>query len=100
LKRADFEEALFGPWLYARALPVLQWDNSQTRDYALRASDPSKEKKLGVPGADWLAFRGLSFLVAPVRDRIGCGSIRAGPEAVGPFPTVSHVIEVGALASR
>jgi hypothetical protein len=31
---------------------------------------------------------------------IGCGSIRAGPEAVGPFPTVSHVIEVGALASR
>jgi len=34
------------------------------------------------------------------RVEIGCGSIRAGPEAVGPFPTVSHVIEVGALASR
>lgn len=62
----DFEEALFGPWRYQRPLPVLQWDNTASRDYALRASDPSKEKKLGVPGADWLAFRGLPFLrVAP-----------------------------------
>lgn len=74
--REDFQEALFGPWSYARPLPVLQWDNSQTRDYALRAGDPSKEKKQGVPAADWLAFRGLPFLrVAPVGDRIattGC----------------------------
>jgi hypothetical protein len=72
----DFTEALFGPWQYRRSLPVLQWDNASARDYALRASDPSKDKKLGVPGADWLAFRGLSFLrVAPVGDRIvttGC----------------------------
>lgn len=72
----DLEEALFGPWLYDRPLPVLQWDNGAARDYALRASDPSKEKKLGVPGADWLAFRGLPFLrVAPVGDAIvttGC----------------------------
>jgi hypothetical protein len=73
---ADFEEALFGPWRYDRPLPVLQWDNASARDYALRASDPSKDKKLGVPGADWLAFRGLPFIrVAPVGDRIlttGC----------------------------
>ncbi|WP_441289257.1 type I-G CRISPR-associated protein, Cas3-extension family [Sorangium sp. KYC3313] len=72
----DLEEALFGPWKYERPLPVLQWDNTSARDYALRASDPSKDKKLGVPGADWLAFRGLPFIrVAPVRDRIvttGC----------------------------
>lgn len=72
----DFEEALFGPWRYLRPLPVLQWDNASSRDYALRASDPSKEKKLGVPGADWLAFRGLPFIrVAPVGDAIkttGC----------------------------
>lgn len=68
--RDDFEEALFGPWRYARPLPVLQWDNSQTRDYALRATDPSKDKKLGVPGADWLAMRGLAFLpVSPVMRR-------------------------------
>jgi hypothetical protein len=73
---ADLEEALFGPWRYERSLPVLGWDNAQARDYALRASDPSKDKKLGVPGADWLAFRGLPFLrVAPVGDRVettGC----------------------------
>ncbi len=76
LSAGDLEEALFGPWRYDRPLPVLQWDNAASRDYALRASDPSKEKKLGVPGADWLAFRGLSFLrVAPVGDGIattGC----------------------------
>jgi hypothetical protein len=76
VNRDDFDEAVFGPWRYARALPVLGWDNSQARDYALRASDPSKEKKLGVPGADWLAVRGLTFVrVAPVGDRItttGC----------------------------
>lgn len=73
---ADLEEALFGPWRYERPLPVLQWDNTGTRDYALRAGDPSKEKKLGVPGADWLAFRGLPFVrVAPRGETIfttGC----------------------------
>jgi NADPH:quinone reductase-like Zn-dependent oxidoreductase len=42
--------------------------------------------------------RGAKYPLVPLSD--GCGSIRAGPEAVGPFPTVSHVIEVGALASR
>lgn len=72
----DVEEALAGPWRYERPLPVLQWDNAAARDYALRAGDPSKEKKLGVPGADWLAFRGLPFIgVAPEGDRIvttGC----------------------------
>lgn len=74
--RDDLAEALFGPWRYERPLPVLGWDNTMSRDYALRASDPSKEKKLGVPGADWLAFRGLPFVrVAPVGDSIettGC----------------------------
>lgn len=79
VKREDLEEALFGPWRYARPLPVLQWDNSQSRDYALRAGDPSKEKKLGVAGADWLAFRGLPFFrVAPVRDRILTTGCRGG----------------------
>jgi hypothetical protein len=35
---------------------------TSSRDYALRATDPSTDKKLGVPGADWLAVRGLTFL--------------------------------------
>jgi hypothetical protein len=79
VKREDLEEAIFGPWRYTKPLPVLQWDNSQSRDYALRAGDPSKEKKLGVSGADWLAFRGLSFIrVAPVRDRILTTGCRGG----------------------
>ncbi|MGA7121349.1 MAG: hypothetical protein WBY94_14690, partial [Polyangiaceae bacterium] len=75
----DLAEALFGPWRYARPLPVLQWDNRQSRDYALRAGDPSKEKKLGVPGADWLAFRGLSFVrVAPRGTSIETAGCRGG----------------------
>jgi hypothetical protein len=81
----DFEEALFGPWTYGRKLPVLQWDNAGSRDYALRSSDPSKEKKLGVPGADWLAFRSLPFFpVAPtgaVLKTTGC----AGAWKTGSF---------------
>lgn len=64
--REDLVEALQGPWQYARKMPVLGWDNTISRDYALRASNPSTDQKLGVPGADWLAFRGLAFLaVAP-----------------------------------
>lgn len=62
----DLREALFGPWRYERALKVFGWDCTDSRAYALRATDPSKDKKRGVPGADWLAFRGLSFIrVAP-----------------------------------
>jgi hypothetical protein len=60
----DVREALFGPWKYTSELPVLQWDSSVSRDYAFRAVDPSKDKKQGVPGADWLAVRGLPFLRA------------------------------------
>ncbi len=62
----DVIEALRGPWRYSRSLPVLKWDATVFREYALRADDPSKEEPNGVPGADWLAFRGLSFIrVAP-----------------------------------
>lgn len=59
---ADLKEAVFGPWRYARKLKILGWDCTAARVYALRSDDPSKADKLGVPGADWLAFRGLSFL--------------------------------------
>jgi hypothetical protein len=60
----DLREALVGPWQYGRALPVMGWDSTISRDYALRASDPSTDKKLGVPGADWLAIRGLAMVPA------------------------------------
>jgi hypothetical protein len=72
----DIREALVGPWRYERPLPVMGWDATSSRDYALRASNPSTDKKLGVAGADWLAVRGLAFLPAfPVKTRVattGC----------------------------
>lgn len=72
----DLSEAVGGPWLYSRPLPVLGWDATVARDYALRASDPSSDKKNGVPGGDWLAVRGLAFLpTAPQGTRVittGC----------------------------
>jgi len=56
-----FEEAIAGPWLYESKLPVLAWDGRGERIYALRGTNPAGDKKLGVPGADWLAFVGLTF---------------------------------------
>ncbi len=56
---ADIENALRGPWAYASKLPVMGWDATETRDYALRATNPSSDKKLGNPGADWMALRAL-----------------------------------------
>ncbi|MGH3833914.1 MAG: type I-G CRISPR-associated protein, Cas3-extension family [Pseudonocardiaceae bacterium] len=62
--RVDAErirEALFGPWREDSPLPTLSWNSQGERIYALRAINPSSEKRLGVPGADWLAFLGLVF---------------------------------------
>lgn len=61
LVRADLDEALRGPWRHSSTLPVLGWDARGERIYALRGTNPAKEKRLGVPGADWLAFLGLRF---------------------------------------
>jgi hypothetical protein len=55
------KEAIDGPWAYKSPLPSLSWDARGERLYAVRATNPSGEKRLGVPGADWLAFRGLIF---------------------------------------
>jgi|SRR5690554_681537 len=63
LERAHFEEALFGPWQYASALPILRWDVIGERLYALMAGNPSSagNKAQGTAGADWLAFRSLVY---------------------------------------
>ena len=67
---ADLVNALQGPWSNDRPLKVFSWSPKQDRSYALRAVDPSTDSKLGTPGADWLAFRGLPLLSsAPVRER-------------------------------
>lgn len=61
VEREELDEALFGPWRYQGKTPVLNWDLvAGERNYALRATNPAGQKKLGVPGADWLAFRGLA----------------------------------------
>lgn len=62
-------EALNGPWLYRAQLPSFMWDASDDRIYALGAINPAGETKPTVPGADWLAFRGLTLV--PVVGRIG-----------------------------
>ncbi len=60
-------EALAGPWRYDSPLPVLGWDVRGERIYALRGFDPAGDKKLGVPGADWLGFLGLRFFPVAAR---------------------------------
>ena len=67
LTRSHVDEALDGPWRYESTLPVLRWDVTGERLYALLASDPASDKARGVPGADWLAFLGLSFFPAVAR---------------------------------
>ena len=71
--RERFQEAIRGPWRYDSPLPSLSLDARGERVYAVRAVNPSNEKRLGVPGADWLAFRGLIFY--PVT-RTSRGSLR------------------------
>jgi hypothetical protein len=66
-------EAVCGPWGYDSPLPSLSWDARGERVYAVRGINPSREKRLGVPGSDWLAFRGLVFY--PVT-RTASGSLR------------------------
>lgn len=69
--REDLRAALFGPWPNDRALKVFSWSPTQDRAYALRAIDPATDQKLGTPGADWLALRGIGLLSsAPIRTEI------------------------------
>lgn len=65
--RGDLEDAIVGPWPYHAELPVMGWDNTETRDHALRATAPADDKKMGNPGADWLALRALEILPSASR---------------------------------
>ena len=47
--REDIVTGLSGPWRYESELPSLGWDVADDRVYALRASNPSPEKKLTNP---------------------------------------------------
>lgn len=75
----DFHEALVGPWRRESTLPNMGWDATNARLYALRASNPSGDKKTTVAGADWLAFIGLAaFPSFPVKGRLRTTGIEGG----------------------
>ena len=65
LSNVSLEETLNGlegPWGYENdRLGTLGWDVSDDRDYALRANNPSGEKKPTNPGPEALAILGLSL---------------------------------------
>jgi hypothetical protein len=67
LQLAHLEEALRGPWRGLDPLPSLSWDSTVARLYALRAVNPSSEKRGSVAGANWLAVIGLSYFPVNVR---------------------------------
>ena len=48
-------------WPYNSLLPSLMWDVHDDRHYALRATDPSPDKKMTNPGLEALAIGGLSL---------------------------------------
>jgi len=73
----DVREALWGPWRNTSTLPSLTWDSSVTRLYALRASNPSGEKRGSVAAANWLATIALeAFPVVPVGDSLETTAIQ------------------------
>lgn len=75
----DVREALFGPWTYESTLPSLSWDSSVTRLYALRAGDPSKEKRGSIPAAYLLAVEALAFYPVYVRgSQLGTPGVYGG----------------------
>lgn len=76
---ADLHEALIGPWLKESTLPNMSWDATNARFYALRATNPSGDKKTTVAGADWLAYIGLGLLPSfPQGGRLVTTGIRGG----------------------
>lgn len=82
LTREHLEEALVGPWKRESSLKTLGWDPMgafSARMYAMRASNPASEKRPGMPGAEWLAFIGLSFLpTVPDGTRVLTTGVRGG----------------------
>jgi hypothetical protein len=79
LERSHVERALNGPWTRDSTLPTLAWDSMSARMYALRAADPSTEKRGGEPGADWLAFMGLlAFSVSARRGKLATPCFEGG----------------------
>jgi hypothetical protein len=67
LREGHVVEALVGPWEGRSQLPSFSWDSTTARIYALRATDPSGEKRGSVAGANWLALVGVTFFPVAAR---------------------------------
>lgn len=59
---ADLDASLRGLAARPNKLPTLRWEAGAERVYALRSSNPATDRQGSDPGAEWLAFRGLSFM--------------------------------------
>ena len=98
--RADVLTGLEGPWSYMKELPSLGWDVSDDRVYALRANNPSPEKKPTNPGPEALAVLGLSLHpVFGSQDRTltqGCSGLWTASSYSWPLwhkPASSHAVK-------
>lgn len=79
VNEADLHEALAGPWRRESQLPNMSWDATNARYYALRAKNPSGDKKTTIAGADWLAYVGLgTFPAFPRGTRLVTTGITGG----------------------
>jgi hypothetical protein len=81
-------EALFGPWREDSPLPSLSWNSGGERLYALRAIDPAKDKRLGVPGprAATAQLHGPPSTTSTPRPRPGGSCGRCTPPGAPALP--------------
>jgi hypothetical protein len=71
-------EALLGP-AKEHPLPSLAWDSTVARNYALRATDPSGEKRGSIPAANWLGVVGLTYFPVEARgDELETTRVKGG----------------------
>lgn len=69
--RQDLHEALFAIWRHQDSNCAVRWDPVENRSYALRWTDPSKERTGSVRGANRLALEGMPVLpVIPIGTRV------------------------------
>jgi hypothetical protein len=97
----DVHEALMGPWTNKSQLPSLSWDASVGRSYALRASNPSKEKRGSIPAANWLGIQALGFFPVAVKaNRLTTTCVKGGwKTGVFCWPVWRAPIQVTSVAS-
>lgn len=59
--KEDIDAALFGPWTFSDELSSFRWDPSENREYAMQATNPSKEGSQSPIGANRLAIEALKL---------------------------------------